>query len=354
MSNVVPADIELPRSASSPPDNLDALDDDALDQLPFGVVGVDVDGRILRFNLAEARLARLDRESVLGLSFFQRVAPCTSTDAFEGRFRTFIENAVFDHVHFPYVFDFKFGAQDVDVELVRGGTRAAVYFLINRMRFHGARPDAPKVAATLAELRPGEDQRGVRRDDASFQRHAMMPLTFFSALKSTWDRVAPDGGPAFSVAWGETWGRLVVIELDMACVESEGKNLRELPTRTALSRIADDIAARGLGHVSVDFAQAKAGIVAVHVERSVFAEAAGTSRLPRCALLSGVLQAVFSHLSQKKLHVRECCCSSQGHDRCTFFVVGDARRARLMELSQKQNVVDLKSAADALACLVAP
>ena len=73
------------------PSRIDALPDADLDALPFGVICVDRTGRILRYNLAESRLARLDRRQVLGRNFFRTVAPCTQTPAFEGRFRLFVD-----------------------------------------------------------------------------------------------------------------------------------------------------------------------------------------------------------------------------------------------------------------------
>lgn len=357
----VPEDIELP-PAPAKSERLDDLDDDALDQLPYGVVGLDVDGRITRYNLAEARLARLDRQAVVGALFFVRVAPCTATDAFQGRVQRFLASGA-ESDTFEYVFDFRFGAQDVQVELLRGTQQAAVYLLINRKRFAPVRDAAVAraPAVSLAELRPDEDQRGVKRaaqdgSAASMQRQAVLPAMFFSALKSTWDRVAPEGGPVFSIAWGESWGRLAMIELDTVCTERRGVGLRELPTREAMQLVAEHFAEQGLGRLVVDFASAKAGVVMVQLDRSLFAEATratGRGAAPRCALVAGYLQAVFSHLGNKKLHVREGCCAAQGHERCTFFVVGDVRRPRLLEMVHKKNINDFADSADFVRCLVA-
>lgn len=66
---------------------LDGYDDAQLDDLRFGVICLDAQGTILRYNLAEARLARLDRSKVVGRDFFRRIAPCTATPEFEGRCR---------------------------------------------------------------------------------------------------------------------------------------------------------------------------------------------------------------------------------------------------------------------------
>lgn len=358
---LVPAEIELPPPPSPTAlDAIDALDDAGLDELPFGVVGLDAACAVVRYNLAEARLARLDRQAVLGQPFFVRVAPCTATDAFEGRVRRFLAGDERER-RFSYVFDFRFGAQQVEVELWRGSGRCAVYLLINRKGFLPKRKEGEARApgVTLPELRPDEAARGVRRPQtatgpASSQREALLTTSFFAALKTAWDRIAPEGGPLFSLAWGEAWGRREMIELDTVVAERDGTGLRELPTRAALDAVAAALADRGLGKVGVDFAHGKSGVVVVHVERSLLAEAAGPSSLPRCALLAGYLQAVFSHLSEKRLTVREVCCAAQGHAACSFAVVGDARRARLLELVHKKNVTAIVDAKDAVVTLVAP
>jgi photoactive yellow protein len=57
---------------------LESYDDTALDELPFGVICLDEHGTIVQYNLAEARLARLDRSRVLGKDFFRQIAPCTA------------------------------------------------------------------------------------------------------------------------------------------------------------------------------------------------------------------------------------------------------------------------------------
>jgi len=54
---------------------LDQLDDDALDQLPFGVVCLDADGTVLRFNRREAERMGMQRWRVIGRPYFRDVAP---------------------------------------------------------------------------------------------------------------------------------------------------------------------------------------------------------------------------------------------------------------------------------------
>ena len=66
-----------PAPTAFEPVQVTLLSETELDALPFGVICLDPDGKVLRYNLAESRLARLDRAQVLGKNFFRRIAPCT-------------------------------------------------------------------------------------------------------------------------------------------------------------------------------------------------------------------------------------------------------------------------------------
>ena len=54
--------------------------------LPFGVVKMDLTGKILEYNMAEAELTGTDPAWALGKNFFKEVATCTNTPAFHGKF----------------------------------------------------------------------------------------------------------------------------------------------------------------------------------------------------------------------------------------------------------------------------
>jgi photoactive yellow protein len=55
-----------------------ALSDDELDALPFGVVEMDLECTVLRYNAAESGYSGLPRERVVGRHFFRDVAPCSN------------------------------------------------------------------------------------------------------------------------------------------------------------------------------------------------------------------------------------------------------------------------------------
>lgn len=304
-----------------------SLSDVELDALPFGVICLDPEGKVLRYNLAESRLARLDRAQVLGKNFFRRIAPCTATPEFEGRVRAFF-SASLPMDRFPYLFDFKFGAQQVEIELLRAPANDRVYLLVNRTQFGGPREGLPAgfAAPLQAELAPGEAQLGVRRDEAA-RRVLSLDTSFVTALHQTWLKVAPKAWPGFTREWGWQWGRHAVVELEAALLEERNATLRELPMREAMELVSKWAVARGLGTLRFDFTPARHGLFGMTLERSAVGEAVGHSDVPRCHLVEGLLEAICEHLAHKLLAVREVRCCAQGFEACTFVVAAEKRKA---------------------------
>lgn len=312
---------------------LDTLDDAQLDDLGFGVICLDDQGTILKYNLAEARLARLDRSRVVGKDFFKQIAPCTATPDFLGRFQQFCTSRE-PRISFPYIFDFKFGAQEVQVELVRASaSRIRRYFIcINRMKYRPPRAAFAQVQAPRqSELAPGEESLGVRRDDAE-QRVVILPETALRALRLTWDRIAPEGWSLFAAEWGFRWGRLAVIDLETALLEKQDRLLRDLPLDEALALVVAHLENDGWGRLAIDVTSAAAttrGAAIITLERSALAEASGESAMPRCQLIGGFVRAMLGHISQRVIAVREVRCAAQGAANCELLAVAHARRAGL-------------------------
>ena len=66
---------------------LEALTIDALDDLSFGVVGLDASGRVERYNAYESALSGLAPERVKGKHFFTAIAPCMNSPMLAGQLR---------------------------------------------------------------------------------------------------------------------------------------------------------------------------------------------------------------------------------------------------------------------------
>lgn len=312
------------------PDRLNALSDEELDTLPFGVIALDSEGRIARYNMAEARFARLDRAQVVGRSFFSEVARCTSTPEFQGRFDKLESEAIAASVRFEFTFAFRFGAQKVDVDMgsVAGPVSARsprVYVGINRRKFLPRQKDvSPAIEAPLiGELEPEAEAAGVARD-AQGRRRIEIDATMLEALFGTVARREKLGAAAMLREWGTAWGRLAVVDLETEALERLGKSLGELPMVAAMEILARYFQRQKLGRVSFDYEEAARGAIALRIERSAFAEVPAAAG---CAALEGLFAAVFSHLASRLIVVRESCCRANGADDCLFVAVSASRMA---------------------------
>lgn len=304
---------------------VDRLEDEELDALPFGVICLDRYATILRYNTYEAQMARLDRADVVGRSFFEEIAPCTATPEFQGRFRDYVEGRIREPVvRFDYLFDFKFGAQHVTIELTHVD-QERFYLLVNRVKFDEPRRGAPVVAPVQRELVEPEHDAGALRDQRE-QRVVRAPLPLFEALLRTCDRVAPKTWEVFCHEWGVQWGRRMVVDLEVDCLEATGQSLRERPMQEVCDRLSGHVEAQGWGTLRVDLSTAASGGVLLELERSALVAASRRHDQRRCFLLAGMLSAAFSHLAARRLHVEEVRCAAAGHPQCEFLVVGATRR----------------------------
>ncbi|MEL7058745.1 MAG: photoactive yellow protein [Acidobacteriota bacterium] len=112
-------------------EQVDDLDQQQLDELPFGAIQLDPDGQILAYNEAEARLSGRRPEQVIGRNFFTEVAPCTNVREFAGRFRQGVAQGDLNEV-FPYLFDFKMQPTQVWVRLFYSETTDSAWVFVSR------------------------------------------------------------------------------------------------------------------------------------------------------------------------------------------------------------------------------
>jgi photoactive yellow protein len=93
---------------------VDSMNEKELDALPQGVIQLDQQGKVLRYNEFEARLAGLTKERVIGKNFFKEVAPCTDVQEFYGRFR---EGVAARKLHSKFRYHFSFARNPIDVTI---------------------------------------------------------------------------------------------------------------------------------------------------------------------------------------------------------------------------------------------
>ena len=87
-----------------------------IDALPFGVVRLDPDGKVILFSEAEARQSGFGSRPRIGLTFFTQIAPCMNTESFRGRAERAIKAGVLD-VEFSHIGDFNDADRELTVKI---------------------------------------------------------------------------------------------------------------------------------------------------------------------------------------------------------------------------------------------
>jgi len=108
----------------------DAMTPEELDTLPYGMIQLDANGRILKYNAVESRLASLPQEQAIGKQFFTEIAPCTKVQAFYGRFKEGVIREALDTT-FQFHFAFKQQPRDVTVRLFYSKRTRSVWVVIS-------------------------------------------------------------------------------------------------------------------------------------------------------------------------------------------------------------------------------
>ena len=105
------------------------IDEELLDEQPFGIIRLDSSGRILNYNLYEEKLARRSREEVVGKNFFFEVAPCTKVRKFYGRFLDGVERRSLKAT-FSFNFAFAHGDRKVEITLLYRSVDDSVWVIV--------------------------------------------------------------------------------------------------------------------------------------------------------------------------------------------------------------------------------
>ncbi len=100
----------------------------AVDDLPFGVVGLDPDSTVMLYNATESRLAGLPADSVLGEPYFLGVAQCMNNYLIAQRFQ---DEPELD-VTLDYVLTLRMRPTPVTLRLLKNASSALQYVLIQR------------------------------------------------------------------------------------------------------------------------------------------------------------------------------------------------------------------------------
>jgi len=101
-----------------------------LDLLPYGIIVVDIEGKILFYNAREEQIACRKREDVIGKNFFRDVAPCTAVKEFYGRFREAMTDSG-GVINFNFRFPFPGRPREVEIALTSFENDEALLCLIS-------------------------------------------------------------------------------------------------------------------------------------------------------------------------------------------------------------------------------
>lgn len=114
-------------------DWLESASAEDLDELPFGVVAMSLEGVVMAYNKSEGELSGLTPARVLGRHFFTAVAPCTNNYLIAQRFETEAEiDATID-----YVFTLKMTPTPVRLRLLKRPGAQRSYILVERRQLDG-------------------------------------------------------------------------------------------------------------------------------------------------------------------------------------------------------------------------
>jgi photoactive yellow protein len=113
---------------------VNTISEQELDALPYGVIQLDAEGMILRYNSYEATLSGLTKQKVVGKNFFKDVAPCTDIKDFCGRFLDGVAGGEL-HCTFRFHFAFKENPRDVTVTLFYNNRDETVWVLVQPFEF---------------------------------------------------------------------------------------------------------------------------------------------------------------------------------------------------------------------------
>lgn len=112
---------------------LDQASDEELDQLPFGVVGMDREGRACRYNQYEVRQARLQPSDVIGRKFFEEIARCMDNGMVAGRLAQALLRKEALDTTIDYVIAFRSAKTKAKLRLLHAPASPTSYLLLERL-----------------------------------------------------------------------------------------------------------------------------------------------------------------------------------------------------------------------------
>jgi photoactive yellow protein len=112
---------------------LEALDDAALDNLDFGVIGFNSDTIVCRYNSIESQMAELSQDKVLGHPLFSEIAQCMNNFLVALRFEDAIADGNPLDATIDYLLTWRMRPTKVQLRMLYSPEYAIRYVLLHRL-----------------------------------------------------------------------------------------------------------------------------------------------------------------------------------------------------------------------------
>lgn len=148
-----------------------------------------------------------------------------------------------------------------------------------------------------------------------------LPQNFTHAFRHVLQAEKAGAWPRALSRCGTAQGRKIAEAFDRELSAAGQPALGELPLESCVSLIERHFAAQGWGALKLDLADAAThGLVLARLEHSYFVEALPDADHFTDALLAGLLQGFFEHVSGQQLVCAEIGCARRGQPHCTFVI----------------------------------
>ena len=114
------------------PLTIDGLSEEELDQLDFGVIGIDSECAVRLYNKSESQIAGLSRDRVVGNHLFNVVAPCMNNFMVAQRLQDALETGVALDEYLDYVFTLRMRPVRVKLRLLAAPALTFRYVVVQR------------------------------------------------------------------------------------------------------------------------------------------------------------------------------------------------------------------------------
>lgn len=101
-----------------------------IDALDFGCIRLDASGAVAYYSRREAELSGRGDRPVLGLQFFETIAPCMNTPAFKGRIESAIASGTLD-AEFLHIGDFADRSRELRIR-AQSASDGGVWLFVQR------------------------------------------------------------------------------------------------------------------------------------------------------------------------------------------------------------------------------